>query len=363
MQKSISEPLLSGLARAQSWVRALPWPQPARRFAAAIQAWPWPRLVRRLSTITAVGMFLVLVMGTLVTNSGSAQGCGQSWPLCNGQFIPQFAVTTAIEFSHRAVTGIESLLVFALTAGVLWLWRGRREIRWLAPLMVIFLLAQAALGALAVLYPTAPEVLALHFGVSLISFASILLTALFIHELGRWDRLRDRPIPRGFRRLTFAVLAYTYVVVYLGAYVRHTNSQLACTDWPLCNGKLFPGFIGGMGIMFTHRLAALFLTGGIVWLFLWARRMRGPRPDLYWGALAALVCVILQALEGAFIIFSRMDIFSTLAHGAIVALLFGSLCYLGLHVLPRPYAARRADQARQRGRLRRGSRAVAPTRG
>ncbi|HEX6123108.1 MAG TPA: COX15/CtaA family protein [Ktedonobacterales bacterium] len=363
MQKSISGPLLSGLARAQSWARALPWPQPLRDGAARMQSWlrswPWPLLIRRLAVVTTAGMFLVLVMGTLVTNSGSAHGCGQSWPLCNGQFIPQFAVSTAIEFSHRAVTGIESLLVFALTAGVLWLWRGRREIRLLAPLMVIFLLAQAALGALAVMYPTAPEILALHFGVSLISFASILLTALFIYELGGWDRLRDRPIPRGFRRLTFATIAFSYVVVYLGAYVRHTDSQLACVDWPLCNGKLFPGFIGGMGIMFTHRLAALLLAGGIVWLFLWARRMRGPRPDLYWGALAALVCVVLQALEGAFIVYSRMDIFSTLAHGGIVALLFGALCYLCLHVLPRPAAARKADQ---RGRFRR-RRAVAPARG
>jgi cytochrome c oxidase assembly protein subunit 15 len=320
-------------------------------------------LVRQLSVVTTVGMFLVLVMGTLVTNSGSARGCGNSWPLCNGQFIPQFALSTAIEFSHRAVTGVESLLVFALTAGVLWLWRARREIRLLAPLMVIFLLAQAALGALAVMYPETPEVLALHFGVSLISFASILLTALFIHELGQWDRLRDRALPRGFRRLAFALIAYSYVVVYLGAYVRHTNSQLACVDWPLCNGKLFPGFIGGMGIMFSHRLAALFLTGGIVWLFLWARRMRQARPDLYWGALAALVCVILQALEGAFIVYSRMDIFSSLAHGGIVALLFGSLCYLCLHVLPRPAAARRADQARQSTRMRRGGRAVSSARG
>ncbi|MBF6589237.1 MAG: heme A synthase [Ktedonobacterales bacterium] len=335
MQDSITQPLRSGIARVRG----------------QLQLWPWRLIMRRLSMVTTVGMFLVLVMGTLVTNSGSAQGCGNSWPLCHGQFIPQFAVSTAIEFSHRAVTGIESLLVFALTAGVLWLWRERREIRILAPLMLIFLLAQAALGALAVKYPQTPSVLALHFGISLISFASILLTALFIHGISGWDRLRDRAIPTGFRRLVFGVAVYSYVVVYLGAYVRHTNSQLACVDWPLCNGRIFPGFIGGVGIMFTHRVAALLLTVGTLWLYLWSRHLRRARPDLYWGALAALILVVLQALEGAIIVYSKMEVFSTLAHGGLVALLFGALSALCLYVLPRPRTVRQTERASRAGTL------------
>ena len=328
-----------------------PLPQPVRlglaRARALLASWPWPTIVRRLAVVTTAGMFVVLVMGTLVTNSGSARGCGGSWPLCNGQFIPQFAVSTLIEFSHRTVTAIESLLVFALTAGVLWFWRQRTEIKVLAPLMVIFLLAQAGLGALAVMYPESPEVLALHFGVSLISFASILLTTLLILEFGRWDRLRDRAIPLSFRRLVLGMAAYCYVVVYLGAYVQHRGVQLACLDWPLCNGQVFPGLSGGQGIVFIHRFAALVLSGGVLWMFLWARRMRRARPDLYWGSAAALVLVFIQALEGAYIVFSRLDLFSTLAHAAFVSLLFGSLCYLCLHVLPRPEAVRQAERARR----------------
>jgi heme a synthase len=343
MQRSIPQPLRSGLDHLQALTETVPF----QRVRALVGRWPWPRIVRRLALVTAVGMFTVLVMGTLVTNSGSARGCGGSWPLCNGQFIPQFAVSTLIEFSHRTVTAVESLLVFALSAGVLWLWRRRLEIRILAPVMVIFLLAQAGLGALAVMYPESPEVLALHFGVSLISFASILLTALFVYELGRWDRLRDRAIPRGFRRLVFAVTAFSYVVVYLGAYVQHRGVQLACPDWPLCSGRLIPPATGGQDIVFVHRLAALVLTAGIVWMLAWARRMRRARPDLYWGSVASLVLVLAQALEGAYVVSSRLDLFSTLAHGALVSLLFGSLCYLCLHVLPRPEAVRKADRARR----------------
>lgn len=312
-----------------------------------LQGLPMQRLLRQLAAVTAAGMFLVLIMGTLVTTTNSGHGCGNSWPLCHGQFVPQFAIDTAIEFSHRAVTGLESFLVFGLAIGVLVYWRQRLEMRWLAPLMVIFLLLQAALGAFAVIFNEPPALLALHFGVSLISFVSILLACILLFEFGKWDTLRDRPVPTGFRWAAFGLTFYTYIVVYLGAYVRHQKVDLACSDWPLCGGQVFPGFGGAVGIVFSHRIAALVLLGGTTWLFLWARRLRAGRPDLYRGSLIALLCVLAQSLEGALIVFTRVSNISALLHGAIVALLFGAMCYLSLHTLPRPRAARRA--AKQQG--------------
>src|SRR5919198_4999561 len=99
--------------------------------------------IRGLAVAATVGIFLVLVMGATVTNTGSAEGCGRSWPLCNGQFVPEFTLATAIEYSHRAVTGVEGLLVLALTAGLLVGWGTRGEARLLAGMMVGFLLLQA----------------------------------------------------------------------------------------------------------------------------------------------------------------------------------------------------------------------------
>lgn len=310
------------------------------------------RVIRWLSVVTSISMFVVLITGTLVTSTNSAQGCGRSWPLCHGQFIPQFAVGTAIEFLHRVSVTPATLLILLLTVGVLVYWRDRQEIRILAPLMILFLFAQAALGALAVLYPETPSVLALHFGISLISFVSVLLTTLFLYELNGSEKLRDRPVPRGFSSLVWGLTIYNYIVVYLGAYVRHKHVELACQSWPLCTNAsnanvVFPGFTGAVGIVFTHRVAALILTIGMLWLFLYARRIRAARPDLYWGSVAALVFVLLQALDGAFIVYSRLDVFSTLSHSGFVALLFGAMCYLCMHVLPRPRAARLAGKARK----------------
>lgn len=305
------------------------------------------QVVRWISIVTSINMFIVLITGTLVTTTNSAQGCGKSWPLCHGQFIPQFAVSTAIEFMHRVSVTPATLLIILLTIGVLAYWRDRLEIRILAPLMIVFLFAQAALGALAVMNPQTPSVLALHFGVSLISFVSVLLTAILLYEQGSWEKLRDRPVPKGFTILVWSLTVYSYVVVYLGAFVRHNHVELACQSWPLCaNGSnanvVFPGFTGAVGIVFTHRVAALILTIGTLWLFLWARRMRTGRPDLYRGSMGALVFVLLQALDGAFVVYSHLDVFSTLSHSGFVALLFGAMCYLCMHVLPRPWVARKA---------------------
>src|SRR5437764_11286452 len=91
--------------------------------------------LRWLAALSCGGMLLVLVMGAAVTNTGSAEGCGRSWPLCNGQFVPQFTVATAIEYSHRAVTGLESLLLVGLAVAMLWLWRSSREVVVLTLLM------------------------------------------------------------------------------------------------------------------------------------------------------------------------------------------------------------------------------------
>jgi cytochrome c oxidase assembly protein subunit 15 len=295
-------------------------------------------------------MFAVLVMGATVTNTGSEHGCGKSWPLCHGKLIPQFAVSTLIEWSHRAVVGVETVLILGLAAGALYLYRRRTEMRILVPLMVAFLFLQAALGAWAVMYPQVSAVLALHFGVSLVAFASVFLTCVLLFEFdgaARFDRLREIRVPRRFTRFVWTLTAFTYLVVYSGAYVRHTKADDACTGWPLCNGTLVPGLHDKVGSNFGHRLLALALTAGIVWLFLWARRLRHDRPDLYLASQFALGLVVLQAVVGALVVWTDMDIFTALAHAATVGLLFSALTYMCVHVLPLPASPETSPHSRR----------------
>ncbi len=302
------------------------------------------RLLRWTGIITTVGMFIVVAMGDLVTNAGAAEGCGRSWPLCKGQIVPVFTAATLIEFSHRLVVAVVSVGVIVLAAGA-WLHRpARRELRLLAPAMVLFLLLQAVLGGAAVKWPQSPPVLALHLGVSLIAFATVLLTTAMLLEERSADRWRDRPAPVHFRRLVWVALLYLYLLVYLGAFVRHSHAELACTGWPLCDGAVVPDLQGLALINVAHRVAAL--IGACLFAVLWwqARRLRGRRPDLYWASTAAGVCLLAQALSGALVALSQMALWSALLHGALVALVFGAVSYLCLHILPRSPIAETASQ-------------------
>ena len=298
-----------------------------------------------LGVVASLLMFAVLVMGAAVTNTGSEQGCGRSWPLCHGELIPQMAVSTAIEFSHRAVVGIESILIIALAVVSGYLYWHRLEIRILAPLMVVFLFLQAGLGAWAVMYPQLAAALALHFGVSLVAFASVVLTTAVLFEADGRDVVRDRPLPAHFRTAVWGLTGYSYVVVYLGAYVRHAQASLACSGWPLCNQSVVPVFSNSVAVAFAHRVAAFVLALAILGLVVWTHRMQWERPDLYFAAVLALALVILQSLAGAAVVLTHLDLFSALAHAAMVGLMFGCLAYLCMHVLPRPTVAAGATAA------------------
>jgi heme A synthase len=58
----------------------------------------------------------VILFGAVVRITGSGAGCGQHWPTCQGEVahLPR-TLETAIEFTHRITSGLDGLLVFALT--------------------------------------------------------------------------------------------------------------------------------------------------------------------------------------------------------------------------------------------------------
>ena len=61
---------------------------------------------------------LVIVWGAVVRATGSGAGCGDHWPLCNGQVLPlNPRVATVIEFTHRMMSGATLVLIIVL-AGV-----------------------------------------------------------------------------------------------------------------------------------------------------------------------------------------------------------------------------------------------------
>ena len=285
--------------------------------------------VKRLSFIAMVGMFIVLMMGSTVTNTGSGEGCGRSWPLCQGKFIPEYAVETAIEFSHRIVTAVEGVLILAVSIGAILIRRGNRQVKVLVAVLIGTLILQSGLGAAAVMWPQSPAIMASHFGISMTCFAAIFLLTRYLYEPQSLDgdaATRKTPPPLWFRRGVWASLVLSVIVAYIGAYMRHSANELGCSTWPLCNGKVFPGFTGSEGIAFSHRFFALSLMILIFGLAFWARSFKADYPQLAQALVVASVTIVLQALVGAFVVETLLDLWATLMHAALMSILFVMIC-------------------------------------
>ena len=290
----------------------------------------YSKYMKWFAVAATIGMLLILLGGALVTKTDSGMGCGRNWPDCNGSLIPKEITTEVlIEFSHRVVTGAVSFLILILTV---WAWRvlGHiREVKFLSFMALFFLIAQALIGAAQVLWGQGDFILALHFGISLISFAAVLLLTLIIFEVDQKFDADKVIIGNTLKRHTIGVTIYSYLVVYTGALVRHTNASLICPDWPLCNNKdigLPANFYEW--VQMGHRFAAGLIFVWILFIAIHAIKHYKEQRVLYWGWIIALIIVSLQVLAGMAVVLSRLNILLALLHSLLITLLFGLLCYM-----------------------------------
>jgi cytochrome c oxidase assembly protein subunit 15 len=309
-----------------------------------MQSW-----LRRLAISIAAIMFLIIVMGALVTKTESGLGCGYEWPLCNGKFVPAYTISSMIEYSHRAVVGVFTLLLL-LTTILVFFKSGRSDAKWLVAGALFFTLLQAVMGALAVVFPQSPPVLAIHFGLSLLAYAFCFLLAVVLriptqlpivkqhmdHSLDenkQADTIVNK-MKKDMKILIWSILIFTYVVIYLGAFVRHTTSSGGCSGWPLCNGEVIPELTGATGIVFIHRVAALLLSIAIIGLFVFIYR-RYPRDHTYVRTVNFIaIFLFLQVMSGAVVTWSvgtdTYYLFAAMLHAVIITLLFGYISYLAM---------------------------------
>ncbi|MED1469669.1 heme A synthase [Bacillus salipaludis] len=288
------------------------------------------RSLKWLAVATTIGMILVLLGGALVTKTGSGMGCGKSWPLCEDKFVPSdITPELIIELAHRLVSGAEGIMVLILS---IWTWKviGHiRETKFLSFLSFFFLLLQGLIGAAAVMWGQSSFVLALHFGISLVSFAAVFLLTLLIYEI---DKKFDADKLFIDKRMGFHIVGvsiYSYLVIYTGALVRHTKSSLVCRDWPLClnDAPSLPTNIYEW-VQMGHRTAAALIFIWIAYVTYLAIRNYKDQKVLYWGWIISFCLVCLQVIAGALIIFSRLNLYIALLHAFFITCLFGVLSYL-----------------------------------
>jgi cytochrome c oxidase assembly protein subunit 15 len=233
---------------------------------------------------------LVILWGAVVRATGSGAGCGDNWPLCNGDFFPHHPrLATVIEFAHRSMTGVATALVVGLVVWTFYATRRGDRARRAAIASIVFLITEALLGAVLVLggyvqnnISTARVVMqSVHFTNTMLLLASLALTAWWLGDGLRRGSLRSE------RQLVAPAWMAVVTTIVMGA----TGALAALADTlfpsPSLRAALTSDFAAGSPLLirmrWMHPAAALVGTCCVLWLVV---RMRSRLGRLVAGLLA-----------------------------------------------------------------------------
>ena len=158
-----------------------------------------PKALVRYAWIVVAYNILVILWGAVVRATGSGAGCGESWPLCNGNVIPHHPrLATMIEFAHRQSTTVATLLIVGVAIWTFYAAKRGDRARRAAVASLVFLVTEALLGAVLVLrgyvlnnISTARVVMqSVHFTNTLLLLASLTLTAWWLGDSFRANTAR-----------------------------------------------------------------------------------------------------------------------------------------------------------------------------
>ncbi|MDQ6832719.1 MAG: heme o synthase [Chloroflexota bacterium] len=265
--------------------------------------------------------------GGVVRLSKSGLGCADNWPLCNGKVYPFWEQPVLIEYIHRLIALLISVLVATLLVVI---WRTQRRNGWLfgpALLAVALFIVQALLGAIVVWFSLKSGLVMVHLATSMLLLAT--LGVLTVHAF-------PRPVPArgarlvGFDRfpaLALGATIFAYIVLLSGAYTTSQHAGAACTTWPLCNGRLVPldGTLFVTGVQMVHRLFAYALALILIPLYLRARRNKAIFP--LFARLTGIACglVLLQITIGVVQVVNLLPGWLVSLHIGNAAALFATL--------------------------------------
>jgi heme A synthase len=137
---------------------------------------------------------------------------------------------------------------------------------------------------------------------------------------------------RALHQFALLVSGATFVLLLVGGLVHATGSSLACPDWPLCYGQVFPRMEGGILFEHLHRLVAT--SVGLMTLGLAIALQRQPSPRLRWMGLGALGLVIFQGVLGGLTVLLRLPLLVSVAHLATSLAFFALTLALAYRTLP-----------------------------
>lgn len=243
---------------------------------------------------------LVILWGALVRATGSGAGCGNHWPLCNGQVIPVSpGVHTVIEFTHRMMTGGATFVVIALLVWTLRATAKGQAARGFAAASTVLLLNEALLGALLVKLGYVAEnqsagrmvLLSIHLSNTLLLVMALTLTARMLSTGQRWTELRASPAAG----VAAAGLIATIVVGVSGSMAALGDTLFPA---PTLRAAFAQDFAASspwlLRLRLVHPVSAVVAAAFVIWLVARSRNVRGTRFE----GRAVLALLALQFVLG-----------------------------------------------------------------
>jgi heme o synthase len=162
--------------------------------------------VSQLAVVAAVGVFVVLITGSLVTANNAQYACA-GWPLCNGGVLPDSALSW-LQVAHRYAAGLVGLLI---AGSVVQVWRLRRQDEPVFVAAVVtgaLFVAQILVGGLNVLRGFPTFLNGLHIATASAVWAGIVVLAVLALQYVRLEPLASRVRKQSVRDLRGAVADY-----------------------------------------------------------------------------------------------------------------------------------------------------------
>lgn len=174
----------------------------------------------RLALVTGGATLLLIVLGGLVTHTGSALAV-PDWPTTLGHNMFLFPWSQMVggifyEHSHRLLGSAVGLLTLALAAA---LWREGGRLRVLGLVMVAGVITQGVLGGLRVVL--LKETLAIVHGCLAQGFFALAVAVALLTSASH--RLPVQGFDPTLRALALAVAAVVYIQIVLGALITHAG--------------------------------------------------------------------------------------------------------------------------------------------
>jgi protoheme IX farnesyltransferase len=277
---------------------------------------------QKLTLATAGTTIVLFAVGGLVRGTGSGLGCS-TWPACEpGQLFPSGTIHSLVEFSHRVLVFVVSVLVGWTAIEAFRRYRSVAALFWPAVAAIPLVLGQALLGGVVVHTDLDPTWVTVHFAVALALVADVTFLAA---RAVLMDRTEGQGEPdRGFARLVWVTTGATAALLLVGTYVRARDAGLAFTDWPLLGGRLVPGLDGYTTPMFLHRLLAALVFLLVLWIAVRARTAAVRSPELVRLSTALLALFVAQILSGAANVWSRLRPWAVVLHVALSVLIWAT---------------------------------------